>query len=301
MFFRTLLRLLPYAIAAVTGAIFYFLSKKVSPDYYDLVINIAAAFFAIPLLYLFYEIAQSFAHRKLNKEIFDHAKIQIDTEVLSILNQLQKLVFGFDAKGISEEDIGQFLELKLCEIETAFENKRYLGFQVLKNWKVSENAFKDILKNPYILLKLGDEQVISIIEILKSLERVELIQKNKRLYCETQQTADNYKIHGGETDKENTTLPDRYLLLEHLKENEFRVKDFGDISKYNLKKCLIYFVVNEGMTGIYSEVIYSLVSDIKHWLEITGKEILIDEKMFRLAPPWRQKPTPHTSQSPTPK
>lgn len=98
---KVLLKSLPYLAAIITGEFFYFLANKMDPNYYDLFINISAAFFAIPLLYFFYETAKSFSHKRLNREIFDYAKMQIDRELLSILNQLQKIVYTLDRKDFS--------------------------------------------------------------------------------------------------------------------------------------------------------------------------------------------------------
>ena len=283
MIIKTLLKLLPYSIAVITGILFYIFSNKVNSDYYDLFINISAAFFAIPLLYWFYEIVKSFSHRKLNKELFDYAKMQIDRESLSILNNLQKMVLGIEKNDFSFEGINKFLKLNRQEIKNIIKDNKYLGFQILKNWEISEKYYHDILKNPFILLKLKDEQIISIIKILKSLRSLEIIQKSGNLYCETNKRTNKFKIKSGiEISEENNALPNRYLLLQCLRDDKFIVRDFGDISKYNLEKCLYYFIVNEEKIDEYSIIINELVSDINNWLDVTGKEFLIDLKKYRI-------------------
>lgn len=279
---RILLKLLPYTIAFVSGVLFYVLSNIVSQDFYDLFINISAAFIAIPLLYLFYDLARSYSHKKLNQELFDYAKLQIDREVLSIVNQLQKIVLGLENREFSFKGINEFLALDIGEIKNVLKKNEYLGFQVLQNWVMSEKEFHDILKNPFILLKLEDDQIISIIGMLKSLRRLERVQKSGSLYRATKRKAVNFKIQSGvEISAENKALPDRYLLLERLKENEYVVKDFGDISKYNLEKCLNYFVVNDETLETYCNIIHDLISCINNWVDITGDEFLLDQKKFR--------------------
>ena len=116
-FKKFLLKLLPYLAAISTGGVFYFLATSLNVKFYDLLINIAAAFFAIPLLYFFYEKSKSFSHKRLNKEIFDYAKMQTDRELLSILNQLQKIVYTLEEKDFSRKAISNFLSLKKEEIE----------------------------------------------------------------------------------------------------------------------------------------------------------------------------------------
>jgi len=109
MFKKILLKSIPYLAAIITGGIFYFIATCLVANLHDLLINIAAAFFAIPLLYFFYETTKSFSHKKLNKEIYDYAKMLVDRELLSVLNQLQKIVYTLEEKDFSNEAINNFL------------------------------------------------------------------------------------------------------------------------------------------------------------------------------------------------
>lgn len=279
---KVLLKSLPYLAAIITGGIFYFLANKMDP-YYDLLINISATFFAIPLLYLFYETAKSFSHKRLNREIFDYAKMQIDRELLSILNQLQKIVYTLDKKDFSNRAINKFLSFQKDEIESQIKQNKYLGFQIFKNWETSEKGLHEILKNPFILEKLEDEQIISIINKLKRLRYLESVQKIDVLYIDTEERAEGYEIQNGiEINPENNKFPNRWLLLKHLDKDKFIVWDFGDIPKYNLKKCLNYYEINSKQLEAYSAVIFELLKDINGWLDVTGKEFVIDTKMFRM-------------------
>ncbi len=280
---KSLLKSLPYFAAIITGGIFYFLANRLQQNYHDLFLNIAAAFFAIPLLYFFYETAKSFSRRQLNKEIFDYAKMQIDREVLSVLNQLQKIVYTLEKKDFSNKAISKFLSLNKKEIESQIKDNKYLGFQILKNWEISEKGLHEILKNSFVLEKIEDEQTISIINILKSLRQLESIQKIDDLYINTKEKAKGYKVQSGvEMNPENIKFPDRYMLLKHLDNDKFIVCDFGDIPKYNLGNCLNYYTINNKLLEVYSTVIFELIKDINRWLDLTGKEFVIDTKMFRM-------------------
>lgn len=281
-FKKILLRLLPYLAAISTGGFFYFLATFLNVKFYDLLINIAAAFFAIPLLYFFYEKSKSFSHKRLNKEIFDYAKMQTDRELLSILNQLQKIVYTLEEKDFSSKAISNFLSLKKEEIENLFKNNKYLGFQVFKHWEVSEKGLHELLKNPFILEKMEDEQIISIIAVLKSLRVLETIQRIDSLYVETKEVAKGYKVQGGiDINLENKKLPDRYMLLKYSAKNKFVVYDFGDIPKYNLEKCLKYYKINNKLLNFYAKVILDLINNINNWLKATGLEFIIDTEMFK--------------------
>lgn len=280
---KILLKSLPYLAAIIVGAIFNFFANVLNSDYYDLLINISATFFAIPLLYFFYETAKSFSHKRLNSVIFDYAKMQIDRELLSILNQLQKVVYAFVEKDFSNEGVNKFLSFQKNEIENQIKQNKYLGFQIFKDWEVSEKGLHKILKNPFILEKLEDEQIISIIDILKSLRQLELMQKIDVLYIDTNEKAKGYKIQNGiEMNPDNNKFPLRCLLLKHLDKDKFIVCDFGDIPKYNLEKCLNYYEINPKLLEAYSAVIFDLLNDINSWLDVSGKEFLIDEKMFKM-------------------
>lgn len=279
---KKILKSLPYLAAIITGVIFYILATLLDEKYHDLLINIAAAFIAIPLLYFFYETAKSFSHKKLNKEIFDYAKMQVDRELLSILNQLQKIVYVLEEKDSSVSAINKFLSLNKEELQNQLRANKYLGFQVFKHWEVSEKSLHELLNNPYILQKMEDEQIISIISVLKSLRTLEEINRTCELYIETEETAKGYKVQSGlDINPENKKFPDRHLLLKQLTGDEFVVCDFGDIPKYNLEKCLKYYRINNKLIGYYAEVIFDLLKDINNWLDATGLEFVIDTKMFR--------------------
>lgn len=123
---------MPYLVAITSGIFFYLLSVFLSVIFNELFINIAATFFAIPLLYFLYEKSRSYFHRRLNKEIFDYAKMQVDRELLSILNQLQKMVYTAKGKGLSKEAYKNFLSTGLEELRKQLKDNKYLGFQFLK-------------------------------------------------------------------------------------------------------------------------------------------------------------------------
>lgn len=280
---KKFLKSTPYFAAIITGGLFSLFALYSDEKFYDLLINIAATFFAIPLLYLFYETAKSFSNKRLNREIFDYAKMQVDRELLSIINQLQKTVLTLEEKDFSNEAIGKFLAFQRADLKSKLQTEKYLGFQVFKHWEVNEKSLHELLRNPFILEKMEEEQVISIIGILKSLRGLESLQKVGALYVETDEAAKGYKIQSGiEMNPENKKFPDRYMLLKHLTEDKFVVYDFGDIYKYNMEKCLKYYKVNAQFTELYAEGIFDVLKSINSWLDSTGSEFVIDTKMFKV-------------------
>lgn len=280
---KTLFKVLPYFASILAGFLFYLIGIKLSENFKGLFINISAAFFAIPFIYLFYQTAQKFSKKKLNKEIFDYAKMQIDREILSIVNQLSKIVYPLEERIMSLNGINNFLSIEKDDIKENISKKKYLGFQVFKKWEVSEDNLQGILKNSYILSSLEDEQIITIITLIKSLRYLEQIQKIEDLYIKTDKKATPFKIVSGKEPNEgNIKFPDRCVLLKNLSDNNFSVVDFGDFPQYDTDKLLQIFKVNEKHLEVYADAIFDLISDINNWINLTGGEFLIDTKMFRL-------------------
>jgi len=278
------LKVWPYASCVFAGLMFFLASIQLTEDYKGLFLNIAAAFLAIPFLYLIYELAQKFSQKRLNKELFDYAKMQIDRELLSIVNQLAKVVYPYEKQNFSFQGIQNFLSQSSSQIRDFSEKGEYIGFQVLKNWSISERNLHSILESPFILHRLEDDQIISVISILKELRTLESIQKNVTdLYVNTGKKVDNYKITSGkEISDRNIEYPDRYLLLRYLKGDKYRVADFGDFAPYHVGDLLNIFRFNNKYIEDYSHSIYDFIKRINEWLDLTGSEFLIDTKMFRL-------------------
>ena len=278
------LKVWPYASCVFAGLMFFLASIQLTADYKGLFLNIAAAFLAIPFLYLIYELAQKFSQKRLNKELFDYAKMQIDRELLSIVNQLAKVVYPYEKQDFSFQGIQNFLSQNSSQIGDVIEKGEYIGFQVLKNWSISERNLHSILESPFILHRLEDDQIISVISILKELRSLESIQKNVTdLYVNTKKKVDNYKITSGEEISDrNIEYPDRYLLLRYLEGDKYQVADFGDFAPYHVGDLLNIFRFNNKYIEDYSDSIYDFIKTINEWLDLTGSEFLIDTKMFRL-------------------
>ena len=280
---KILLTVLPYLASIIAGLVFYLASYFKNDNLHALFINLAAAFFAIPLIYSIYQLTQNFSHKKLNKEIFDYAKMQIDRELLSIINQIYNMVYTNRELKLSPESIKEFLSLKKFGISDIISKNQYLGFQMFKKLSVNEKSFHEILRNPFILRKLKDEQIISIISIIKSIRYLEKIREIKDMYLKTNKKTTDYKIvMGKELNKDNIEFPDRYLLLRILDKNHFKVQSFADIPLYCIDLALYFLKVNEKYLELYSEAIYGLIKDINKWINLTDKEFLIDTRMFRL-------------------
>jgi hypothetical protein len=158
----------------------------------------------------------------------------------------------------------------------------YIGFQIFKRWDFSENKFNDILENPYILNKLEDNQIIAIIQIIKSLRSLELLHKEESIYKNNLEKVQNHKIISGkELNENNTEHPERLVLLQNIKNDKFIVQDFGDFKNKNRDNLLKLFSVKDKHVESYSRVIFRIITKINKWIEVSGNEFIIDSKMFK--------------------
>jgi len=280
---RILLRVFPYVASVLAGSLFLLIGLRLSDNIKGLLTSIAVAFFAIPLIYLLYQVAQNLSQKRLNREIFDYAKMQIDREILSTINQLLKILYPLEEKHLSQAGVSRFLSLGEDDLKRILSENEYLGFQVLKDWEATEESLHEILKNSFILKSLKNDQIISIISIVKSLRHLQGVQKGAGLYARTEKEATSYRIVAGEQlNRDNIRFPNRYLLLRDLTDSKYILVDFGDFHPYNIDKLLQVFVVDHRFIGIYGGAIFDLLREINNWINSTGREFVVDTKMFRL-------------------
>ncbi len=133
-----------------------------------------------------------------------------------------------------------------------------------------------------VIARLDDDQIISIILMIKNLRYLESIQKSEELYVQTGKKATSYKIVAGkELNEDNIRFPDRYLLLKDLGDNKSLVAGFGDFPLYNVSKLLQVFTINGEYLELYVGGIFNLTREFNNWVDLTGGEFVIDTKMFR--------------------
>lgn len=277
------LKIFPFIVTIIISVVFYLFAKEQQGSLQVVLLNISSSLIAIPLIFVFYQSIQNFSKKKLNKEILDYCKKNVDTDVLSIVRQLQKLVYPLEEEDTSFKGIDRFLNLKDYDINQIISANKYLGFQVFKHWEITEKNITETLKHPLIIGSFNDELIVCIISILKNIYSLEKFLQLEDLYIETGETNNDYKIvHGSQLNPDNADLPDRYLLLKILKNDKFLVSDFGDIHLYNEKKCLKMFMVNPEYCSALSALINDLIKDFNTWISLTGAEFIIDPKNFRI-------------------
>lgn len=282
---KVILKSLPYLGSFIAGTVLFLIGFIFEGNVNSILLNLSASFIAIPLIFLFYQSIENYSKRKLNREIMDYAKLHVDNEILSIINQLQKIIYPLDKKDSSFSGINKFLALKKEDLAEIIKINEYLGFQVFKHWEITENKITEILKHPLSVKYFDDELIICIISILKNIRTIQNIQKQEGLYFDTDKLAKNFKIvNGSQLNPDNEKYPDRCLLLKELKDDKFLVLDFGDISLYNMSKTLHYFKINPKFVNIFSEAIYNILQEFNKWGSLTGNEFIIDTQNYRIIP-----------------
>lgn len=284
---RLLIRSWPYLTCFVAGILLFLVGSRLQEEYKGLVINISASFLTIPFLFLIYELVKQSSSRKLNKELFDYAKMQVDREVLSIVMHLIKVVHPYQKQDRSQLGVQAFLNQSEQEINSVFNNETYLGFQVLSRWTVSEGNLTKIIENPFVVQRLEDDQTIAIITLLKSIQRLEDFHRNIAELYEIGESigAEYITKSGAQIGEHNTTFPDRYLLLRRLEKGKVEVVDFGDFAPYEIQKLLKTCKVNPKYTSILAQAVFGVIEAINGWVDRTDSEFIVDSRMFRIRVP----------------
>jgi hypothetical protein len=282
---KFLLKALPYLLAISAGFLFYILGlSSGSPK--DLFFNLSAAFFAIPALYLFYDIAKNISQKKLNKEIFDYAKMQIDREVLPLICDLNSILYPLSEEPLSEKMVSHIISLNRADIDRLTTSAHPIGFYIFKDWSGIMSELHAILRNPYILQRLENEQIIAVLQIIKNAVSFGMVRLSlDGLYTESKaKPPASYDVLSGKgMDKE--AGDNRYVLCKHLSEDNFQILDFGDFRKFSVDRGLLKtFDVNKDLLGIYNKEISDFIHSMRSWVDSTGGEFVIDPTAFRTLP-----------------
>jgi len=283
---RFSLKIFPYLICLAAFGAFYIIGKQFEGDIKNLFHGISGSFLGIPILYLIYELSKEFSNKKLNKELFDYAKMKIDQDVLSVVNQLMKLSLPYKEVAFSPEKIQLFLSNSEDDLKQQLEKHEYLGFQVFKSWGITEKNISKVLENPFILDHLENEQTIAIVNLLKIIQSFDVRPKNlDDLYVCTGKDSQGYKVEKGTNiNTENAEYPDRYLLLRDVENGRYLVSDFGDFPRYQTEKLLFIYKINPKYVSQFASSIYVFIECINNWLDSSGNEFILNSKMFKSIP-----------------
>ena len=281
---RIIIKILPYLSVIVIAIILFLIGIHSNENVKNVLLGISGTFISIPLLFLFYEAITNYSNKKVNKEIFDYVKVQVDTILLSIISQLIKMIYDIENQTKTLNDFKKFLNLEKVDLRNAIIKENKIGFQVLKEFDINEDNLHKLLSHAFIIGKLENNQIIAIIKLIKCIRELIWAQNNGLFECIDQKVNGFKIVKGTEFNEKNTEFPDRYLLMRELTSNKSSVEDFGDFAEYKEGKLLHYHKVREDCIDYFTEAVYDLIRTINSWLALTGNEFLIDNKVFRLRP-----------------
>lgn len=288
---RTSIKLIPFFISATAGIALYFLASKTVNNVNSILINLSATLLAVPLIYVFYQIFVRISEKRLSKEIGDYSKMLVDTEILSVLNQLGKFLYpGYEFQ-LNPKSVKNICELKKDDLKKIISEGEYLGFQVKKNWEYSIESVSEKIQNNQIINKMDSDLLCIIISFLQSIHSFELFIKRMEYLEKTEEKADDYKIiYGSQLNPiENNKFPDRLILLKKIDDEKGVVTDFGDFKKYQAVDLLSYYRIKKECVDYLVEIINNIIVAISEWLSNTRYELIIDENLFKPV----MRPRPH--------
>lgn len=275
---RIVLSILPFIISLFVGISLYFIPIK-NGDLKNLFLNLSSTFIGITLTYLCYTSIKNFLERKLRKTLIEYAKVKIDEEILSCINQLQKMIYPLDEIDKSFDGITKFINISKDELKKLITQNEVLGFQIFKEWDILLGNIEKILENNYVLKYLTDNQIIIIVELLREINFINNIKEVEGLFMSTNKKNTNFKIIPPDITQK---YPNRFLLLKKIEgcNDKGIVVDFGEIPKYNVNNSLIVYKINN--VGFFTTTVYDFFSIVKNWINSSGKEILLFSKNYRV-------------------
>lgn len=224
----------------------------------------------------------------LYDELQDYLKVQVDTEILTIIKHLSYSIYGYENYTFNLQNVSNFLKLTDEEIANILKNNEFIGFQVLKQWGVNESCLRELVDKAISSNHYKTETIKPVINIIKWLGSFEKFNSSRitpNLFITSGKLCKKYTcFSGANINKHNDNLPDRYILLRKIDKQRGQVTDFGDfIEKQRIQKLLTIFKLNPKYLGVYVDMFKSFIEIANNWLAITNGEFIIDtNKAFEI-------------------
>lgn len=223
-------------------------------------------------------INQLFTKGMLKDELNDYIKTKVDRYILALIRSLDKILHGYNNNKLEVN----ILKLERNEIKALLENRKFLGFQVFKNYEETKNELTDILKDitssVYYKKELG-VIIVNLINWLNKFHKLNSLRESPNLFINANEKSSKYEVvHSKEFNSENK---DGYLLLEILDESSKKVVDFGEVlEKPKIDLLLNYVYLNDNYSETYTNHLNNFIGIVKKWLDATNNEFIIDDMNF---------------------
>ncbi len=272
---------LPFLICLLFGGGLLILSFYVNESYKSFFQNLSSSFIIIPLLFYSYEKVKSFSEKKLKQELFDYAKIQVDTEVLSIIRIFHKIFFSYERETSTLDNMERMLHVNNDAIKKYLLENEFLGFQLFKSWDFPMIKIQKIIENHYILSRLTDSQVLALIHLHQSLnDWLAFYQKmrDSEVFLKTNKKSLDYKVLLPKSFSNNKEHPNRCVLLKKIDKNQGEVCDFGDFYTFDESKLVTFYKVNPVFIDIFCVSLFSVFSSIRGGEMLQGKNFYLIQR-----------------------
>jgi len=219
--------------------------------------------------------------------INDYLKVQVDTEILTFINHLNKIVFGYSGDR-SLVYVSRFMNLKDTEIKEKVENNIFLGFQVFKRWEVNETNLQKIADKAILSYYHGKEIAGVIIKLMRwagGFDNFNSTRTTPDLFIPIEAKTNDYQaVNGSSINPKNTEFPDRFILFKKIDTEHTKVEDFGDfIERDKINGLTATYKINPDYLEFYIHKIRDFINIVEKWLDLTNGEFIIENnKMFEL-------------------
>ncbi|MDA2139521.1 hypothetical protein PDN64_15525 [Bacillus cereus group sp. Bc256] len=222
-------------------------------------------------------IQELYASGMLGDELNDYLKMQVDTQILSIARNIDKILYGYTEK-ISFDNYSRILSLEFNEIKELIIGRKFVGFQVFKKFKKIENELtmilKDIISSNYYKKEMGIA-IVNIIKWLNRFDKFNSLRESPNLFIYAGERVNGYKAVFSEDI--NPKNEEGYILLRSLNDSHAQVVDFGEITEQQKVDLMLNYVyINEDYIVTYVEYICEFNQLIEKWLLLTNNEFIVD-------------------------
>ncbi|HUI28832.1 MAG TPA: hypothetical protein VLX91_01355 [Candidatus Acidoferrales bacterium] len=275
---RVFWKTIPYVSLIVSTALFLWFAVLTFKNAFwgNWFLSISANLISVLLIYFLYEIIKSKSEKELKKEISGYARSYIDSNMLSILHTLSKMIYGIEGG----RSLGETMRLPRLDTETLrnlLEGRKFLGFQLFKSWSYTHDYFSKVIENNFVMSRLNDEQILIVLKIKNSLYQIEDFFSNGDNFSVTEEIATGYRVVvGASLNPENRQFPNRFLLMRGLNNEKYVVEDFGDFRADDLDRLLQTFMMKRETLNLAVDRVFNLLSLIQKWLELTGNELRLN-------------------------
>lgn len=210
----------------------------------------------------------------LHDELEDYFKRDIDTEFLTILNHVRKIVLNETSSNLLS-DTGLVLNLSKEKLKDNIADRDILGFHLFKNLELNAQSLKLQIDNIIAVSNFKKEKIVTLVKFKEWIDWYNAF-TNGRNYSDLfikGKEAVGFKI----ISSNNKELPDRMILGKLLPNDKLLVADFGDIKlKNRVQNSMHFHQVNNIHLYKYSKLLFSFIEITNEWLDKTGGEFVLD-------------------------